>query len=243
MQKGEGPDVLLLHGWGCSTVHFMAVMDALCDVMRVTVIDFPGHGESGRPPQPWGVPEYAQWTMDLLDALGIERCAVIAHSFGARVTLWMASHAPERFGRLVLTGAAGLREEQKEQSGVAKSAHNLLQGMKKSGVFGKLSDVLNEAYVQKFGSADYKALDAEMRKTFVKVVNQDLSECLGAIASPTLLYWGEADTSTPLWMARKMEKEIPDAALLTVPGATHYAYLEQLPQFTHIVRHFLTEGK
>ena len=82
-----------------------------------------------------------------------------------------------------------------------------------------------------------------MRKTFTKVVNQDLSECLPGIQSPTLLYWGENDTATPLWMGKKMEKEIRDAALITVPGASHFAYLEHSGEFIRIVRHFLTEEK
>lgn len=246
VQKGAGRDVLMLHGWGCSTKLFTAMQDALCDVMRVTVIDFPGHGESDRPPQPWGVPEYAEWTMQLIDQLGIAPCAIVAHSFGARVTLWMASHAPEKFGRIVITGGAGLREggeDGPKQSLFAKVAHGVLGGMKKMKIFGKLPDALNEIYVQNFGSADYKVLDDEMRKTFTKVVNQDLSACLPGIKSPTLLYWGEKDTATPLWMGKKMAAEIKDAALITVPDGTHYAYLEHLGEFTHIVRHFLTEEK
>lgn len=245
VQKGSGRDVLLLHGWGCSTALFAQVTDALCDTLRVTAIDFPGHGESGRPPQPWGVPEYAQWTLALIDALGIAPCALVAHSFGARVALWMASHEPEKFTRIVITGGAGLRAQDADKAGspVSRAARGMLEVMKRAKIFGKLPDALNEVYVQHFGSPDYRALDAEMRKTFVKVINQDLSECLPAIKSPTLLYWGEKDTETPLWMGKKMEKEIPDAALITVPGASHYAYLEHVGEFSHIVRHFLTEGQ
>ena len=246
VQKGSGRDVLLLHGWGCSTALFTAVQDALCDVMRVTAIDFPGHGESGRPPEPWGVPEFADWTLALIDQLGIAPCALVAHSFGARVTLWMAAHHPEKFGRIVITGGAGLREDGENggrQSVLSRAAHGVLSGMKKMKIFGRLPDALNEIYVQNFGSADYKALDEEMRKTFTKVVNQDLSECLPGIQSPTLLYWGENDTATPLWMGKKMEKEIRDAALITVPGASHFAYLEHSGEFIRIVRNFLTEEK
>lgn len=246
VQKGSGRDVLMLHGWGCSTRLFAGMQDALCDALRVTVIDFPGHGESGRPPEPWGVPEYARWTIELIDKLGIAPCAIVAHSFGARVTLWMAAHAPEKFGRIVITGGAGLRKDGEDgpsMSAFSKLAHSMLDNMKKARIFGKLPDALNEIYVQNFGSADYKVLDDEMRKTFAKVVNQDLTECLGMIQSPTLLYWGEKDEATPLWMGQKMAEGIKDAALITVPDGTHYVYLEHLAEFTHIVRHFLTEEK
>ena len=46
------------------------------------------------------------------------------------------------------------------------------------------------------------------------------------ISAPTLLFWGENDTATPLSDARRMEKLIPDAGLVTVAGAGHYAFLE-----------------
>ena len=245
VQKGSGRDVLLLHGWGCSTALFTALQDALCGQMRVTAIDFPGHGESGRPPEPWGVPEYAAWTLALIEQLEIAPCAIVAHSFGARVTLWMAAQQPDTFGRIVITGGAGLRADGGDtpRSGLAGVAHGLLARMKKVKALGRLPDALQEIYVQHFGSADYRALDSEMRRTFTKVVSQDLSECLGKIQSPTLLYWGENDTETPLWMGRKMEKEIRDAALIVVPGASHFAYLEHIGEFTQIVRHFLTEEK
>lgn len=55
-----------------------------------------------------------------------------------------------------------------------------------------------------------------MRKTFVKVVNMDLSDLYGRIKQPTLLLWGDRDEATPLWMARQMEKSIPDAGLVVL---------------------------
>ena len=55
-----GPQVLLLHGWGCSTKLFDPIAQELSKDYRVTAIDFPGHGQSARPDAPWGVPEYAQ---------------------------------------------------------------------------------------------------------------------------------------------------------------------------------------
>jgi len=96
--------------------------------------------------------------------------------------------------------------------------------------------------VQKYGSKDYAALDPEMRRTFVKVVNYDQTEKLSSIGNSTLLVWGENDTETPLWMGQKMEKEIPDSALIVLEGGTHFAYLEQLGRFNAIARSFLVES-
>ena len=54
--KGESR-VLLLHGWGCDMKLMQPVADALGTDHQILLVDFPGHGKSGRPPVPWGVPE------------------------------------------------------------------------------------------------------------------------------------------------------------------------------------------
>ena len=50
--------VVLLHGWGCSEKLMAGISDALTPDMTVLRVDFPAHGESGFPPQPWGVPDF-----------------------------------------------------------------------------------------------------------------------------------------------------------------------------------------
>ncbi|MBP5300129.1 MAG: alpha/beta fold hydrolase [Victivallales bacterium] len=90
-ESGEhGSRVLLLHGWGCDGSLMRPVADALKEGHRILIPDFPGHGESGRPPEPWGVPEYAEILVRLLRETGFLPCAVIAHSFGCRVAAWIA---------------------------------------------------------------------------------------------------------------------------------------------------------
>ncbi len=56
--------------------------------------------------------------------------------------------------------------------------------MKRARIFGSLPDKAEDALRKKYGSRDYNALDAEMRKTLVKVINQDLTPCLSKISGP-----------------------------------------------------------
>lgn len=245
--QGQGKRrVALLHGWGCEIKLMQPIAEALAPDMQVLTIDFPGHGQSGRPPQPWGVPEYAACLREVLTQLDFIPCAVIAHSFGARVAIQLASDMPEAFTRLILTGAAGIRkpptEEGKRRAEQFQRLKGLCEGAKKMRIFGGLPEKMEAALRKKYGSADYNALDEEMRKTFVKVISLDLTDRLAHIQQPTLLLWGDQDTETPLWMGRRMEKEIPDAGLVVLEGGTHFAYLEQAPRFCAIARHFLLEG-
>ena len=247
-EKGRG--VLLLHGFMCSAQMMSSVQAALSGQMRVAAVDFPGHGKNGKsspPPKPWGVPDYMEMTAEIIRRLELAPCDIVAHSFGARVAILLAATYPELVGRMVLTGAAGIK---KPQTGGANMNQRLDKGLRgevnlmdKTRLFGDLPEKGREALVQRFGSADYKALSPEMRKTFVKIISQDLTDELPSIKAPTLLYWGEDDTETPLWMGRVMEEKIPDAGLVVEKGAGHFAYLEHNQTFLRIVRNFLLEGR
>ncbi len=244
-QSGAGEHhVLLLHGWGCTAKHFEPIAQALSEQYHVTAIDFPAHGRSDRPAEPWGVPEFAAMTAELIEQLGLAPVDIIAHSFGARVAIYLAAQYPQLVNRLVLTGAAGLKmpqtPEQKKKSQRYQNKKALWETLKKVPFLRAPAIKMQDALRKKYGSPDYNALDEEMRKTFVKVISQDLSEFLPKIHASTLLVFGENDTETPLWMGQKMEKEIRDAGLVVFEKDDHFAYLRQWPRFTAIVKTFLT---
>ena len=161
--------VVLLHGWGCSEKLMAGISDALTPDMTVLRVDFPAHGESGFPPQPWGVPDFAANLLELLMKLDFLPCSVIAHSFGGRVAIELAADHPERFEKLILTGAAGIRpklsSEKSKKSQRYQRLKKLVGVAKKTHLFGSLPDKWQENLVQKYGSRDYAALSPEMRKT------------------------------------------------------------------------------
>ena len=72
---------------------------------NVLAIDLPGHCKSGGTP-PASVEEAAQFIIALLDAAGIERAAVVGHSFGSLIALETAARAPDRVTALALAGTA-----------------------------------------------------------------------------------------------------------------------------------------
>lgn len=78
-----------------------------------------------------------------------------------------------------------------------------------------------------------------MRAIMSRVVNEDLTHELPKIAAPTLLIWGENDTATPLSDAKKMEKLIPNAGLVSFAGCGHYSFLDNPVQFAAVLTSFL----
>ncbi len=238
-----GTPVLLLHGWGCSIRHFAPITEDLKKDRLVTVLDFPAHGESSEPPEPWGVSDFAEMTAEVMERLSIAPADIIAHSFGARVAIDLAARHPALVNRMVLTGAAGIRKpptpEQKKKSEQYQRKKALLSRLGQLPGLKTPMEKLLEAERQKHGSPDYLALSPQMRQTFVKIVNEDLSDRLPKIKASTLLVFGQNDTETPLWMGQRMEQEIPDAGLVVFENGDHFAYLQEWPRFLTIVRTFL----
>jgi pimeloyl-ACP methyl ester carboxylesterase len=240
---GQGPKLLLLHGWGGRIGSMRPVADALADLRTCTILDFPGFGESAPPPEPWSVTEYADCLAAFMEKAGIGRADVVAHSFGGRVALLLASEYPDRVGKIVITGGAGLKPRRSLKYYFRVYAYKLGKFILRHPPLRRLARFFGadpEKKAAGAGSEDYRALSDGMKKTFVRVVNQDLRSCLKRIKSPTLLIWGERDAgASALWMAKVMEKEIPDAGLVVFEGRGHFAYLEELPRFVRIVRNFL----
>ncbi len=244
-QCGQGPELLLLHGWGCDTTIWAPVVRDLSASRHITVIDFPGHGKSSEPPTPWDVTDYAEMTAELIEKLGIAGTDIIGHSHGGRVSILLGATHPELMGKMILTGCAGLIPKPSAKASNRTKLYRTLRGLADNGVtraiLGEQNvEQMRESLRQQFGSADYRALKTDlMRATFNRIIQQDMEPYLKEIKAPTLLINGELDTATPVWMGQTMEREISDAGLIIMPGATHYAFLERYGEFLAIVKSFL----
>ena len=89
------------------------------------------------------------------------------------------------------------------------------------------------------GSSDYKNLSPIMKKTFSNVVNFFLEEYAKHIKAETLIIFGEKDKAMPVYMGKRLQKLIPDSALLVFKNASHFAYLDNFSDFVIIAKNFL----
>lgn len=102
---GEGPAVLLLHGFPDTGRVWRRQVPALADAgLRAIVPDLRGRGRTERPPEvaAYALPELVADATGILDALGIERAHVVGHDWGAALAWTLAALAPERVNRLVV---------------------------------------------------------------------------------------------------------------------------------------------
>ncbi len=238
-RAGAGTPTLLLHGWGASSDLFATTMRGLGDGFDLIAPDFPGFGATEPPPAPWGVGKYMEWTLALMDWLGVERANLVGHSFGGRVAIKLAALHPERVARLTLTDAAGIRPKRDWRYHLRVRAFKTWRALAQSRYTPQPLRMWAAAQVAQQGSPDYKAASGTVRGSFVRIVNEDLREYLPRIQAPTLLIWGDRDEDTPLADGQLMERLIPDAGLVVFEGAGHFAYLEQSARFCVIVKTFL----
>lgn len=227
IQYGEGRDILLLHGWGQNIEMMKFIGDAFSDRFRITILDFPGFGESSEPSIPWSISDYVLLIEDLVKLLKIRNPIVMGHSFGGRVAIkYSSNHSIEK---LVLFGSPCIRLQNKlSLSTRILKKLKTLPGM----------DQIGEKMKKYIGSRDYKAASPIMRQTLVQVVNEDLSSFAKQIEEPTLLIWGDHDEEAPVEDAKLLEQIMYDAALIVLPG-THYAYIENLAQVVAILNNFI----
>lgn len=238
-RSGEGPQpVIAMHGWGCKAATIATLADAATGPgTTVYNLDLPGFGASDEPPVWWGIMDYTRFIEKFADSLGLERPVLIGHSFGGRIAIAYASERPT--SKIILVDAAGIKPRRSLRYYIkvysfkaAKHIVPLLVGKKRG-------NAIIDRIRGKAGSSDYAAASPVMRAIMSRVVNEDLSDRLGAIPSPTLLIWGENDTATPIADARKMEKAIPDAGLVAYPGCGHYSFLERPAQTKAVIENFL----
>jgi pimeloyl-ACP methyl ester carboxylesterase len=235
---GSGTPVLLLHGWGGSIESMGMIFDDFMRDHTVVAVDFPGHGESSLPPTAWGVTEYAEFVLGVMDALRVHRPHIVAHSHGGRVTIKLATAHPDRVGKLVLVNSAGVKSPRSWRYYGRVLVARGGKFLAKYG--GRIGHLARERLYRAVASKDY-ANAGPLRETLIKLVNEDLTPILPRIKSPTLLVWGADDTETPLASAKVMERLIPQARLVVFQHAGHFSYLDQYGKFRLIIRQFLSE--
>jgi pimeloyl-ACP methyl ester carboxylesterase len=110
--ESNGQAVVLLHGLNFFGEYWGGTMDALrAQGFRVLAVDQVGFGRSSKPLLPYSLGHHAANTRDLLDHLGIDRAAIVGHSFGGMLATRFALVYPDVTTHLVLVNQIGLEDQ------------------------------------------------------------------------------------------------------------------------------------
>ena len=214
MQIGAGENIVLLHGWGANK-NCWGNINSLSEDFRLTLLDLWGFGSTPEPESKCGSIEYAEGIASFIKDKFDSKVIVIAHSFGGRIALHLASWG--LVSKLILIDSAGIppRFSLKKQFLIYK-----YKRLKRKVALGKM----DANKLDKFGSNDYLSSSKVMRGVLVSVVNENLVSVAKKIDIPTLVLWGRRDKITPLYMARTLRKTIKNSLLQVVNGG-HFCFL------------------
>lgn len=151
---------------------------------------------------------------------------LVCHSFGGRVGIKLASKYGYYIKKLILVDSAGIRPRRGIKYYCKTIIHQFCKRFK---------------IKHKAGSKDYRSLHGAMRKTFINVINEDLTDELYKIKAKTLIIWGNKDKETPIYMAKRLNKKIKNSKLIVFNGCGHFAYVECNARFCIVVESFLSD--
>ncbi len=259
-QQGKGPDVVLVHGMtGDLSIWFLSqLLGTLSRSFRTTAYDLRGHGYSDVSPSGYTSADQARDLLAIMDALGIERAAVVGHSFGGVIALHAAVIDPERITALVLSDPsfAALRHledlnrwghwesfrQEAANAGVELSGEHWYDLAR---FFDQVMHLEGERLLkfrQAVGLPGFKRLMRLAHTTCGEDAKAEAGltlECIGSVDQPTLALFGSE--SPFLATAASLSELMPRCRQRLVPDARHRAPEENAVAFVALVEEFLLE--
>jgi pimeloyl-ACP methyl ester carboxylesterase len=224
---GEGPPVVLVHGYGVSGAYMLPLAQSLAPFFSVFVPDLPGYGRSPRPPAPLGIPGLALALAAWLDAAGLPCPAFVANSMGCQVVTELAVRLPGRVGPLVLIGPTVDPERR-------SARHQLFGGLRDAA---REPRSLLELAARDDATFDLRALVATARS----VLGDRIEERLPFVVQPTVVVCGGNDAFVGRGWAERVTALLPAGRLVVVPGEPHAVHYTRADLVAGIVEQLLVE--
>jgi 3-oxoadipate enol-lactonase len=250
---GDGPPVVLLHGFACGKRMWFHQTLALKNRFRVVAYDQRGHGLTDAPAvaTDYSAALLARDLVGVLDGLKIERAAIVGFSLGGGPALALAAAKPERVSRLVLADVGAGADDPVKIEGMARRWVTLIaQGEVDELVCDMLRSELFKVYARR-NARRREHMAALIRATPIDGLRFTLSEVLAkrkslfrltgllkSVRVPTLVVVGQQDYVCSK-AARLLAQTIPNAALKIIEDSGHMSPLEQPAAFTATLMEFL----
>lgn len=252
---GKGTTLIVfLHGWGGSSRLMLPLYKKLNQYddnnFTYLFIDLPPFGMSEEPINPWNLDDYVNLTKEIINEVDwIDEIYIISHSFGGRIAIKLASFPTSiisiekkliekislnlefknKIKKLVLLASAGIKPRFS-----LKTQIKLWQY--------KFYKKIGSKKIKNFGSTDYKILSPIMKKTFNNIIKEDLTGICEKIQSKTLIIFGNKDKETPLYMGKKLNKNILDSRLITIKNGDHFAYINHIDAIFPVIYNFINSN-
>lgn len=230
IEYGEKEAVLFLHGWGSDVTDFQGSAKYFSKNYKTILLDFWGFGKSEQPKEVWGIEDYAKAVYEFTQKINLKQFHLVGHSFGGKVAIKFASLFPKKVKSLTLVDSAGM----KPRFSIKKFLKVLRYKRLKKKV---LKNKQNSKVLEKFGSQDFKQSFGIMKQILTKVVNENVEQESKTLNVKAMIVWGRCDKETPLYMAKKLHKNIKNSQLHVLEGK-HFVHIDKFMEFNNLLEKF-----
>jgi 2-hydroxy-6-oxonona-2,4-dienedioate hydrolase len=256
-EAGSGHPVILIHGSGAGATgwtNFRANIPALAERFHVYALDMLGWGKSD--PVPGGLYKHPEQLIEFMDAVGIEKAALVGNSMGGVISIATAARYPERVSHLITMGAAamtGIPALFGFGDGPTEGIKILVQGYADPSqeTMKKLVEIM--AFSPEFATDELAALRAEAAlahpdhlanglqafRTGGPVKYQASPEEIKSITAPALLIHGRDDRVVHYEHTLRLVSMIPDSRAVLLNRCGHWAQIEHADEFNRLVADFV----
>lgn len=254
-EHGQGEPVLLIHGSGPGVTgwaNWRLTIPALAENFHVFAPDIVGFGYTERPADvQYNMDTWLNHILGFMDALGVEKAHIVGNSFGGGLALAMAIRAPQRVGRLVLMGSAGLpftlTEGLDRVWGYTPSIDNMrglldLFAFDRSRVTDDLARMRFEASVRPGIQEAFAQMFPAPRQNCVNNLASDAA-AIKALPHTTLIVHGREDKVIPLTTSYELFSMIQKAQIHVFGQCGHWTQIEHAARFNKLISDFFTEAQ
>lgn len=258
--KRDGAPVIFLHGSSGSLHVFESLIGKIGGNYRLISYDHPGHGLTG--PHPMKDYSYAGYSrvLDLVRSdLQIDKFVLVGHSMGGWITWRYAAEHPDAVDALVLISASGMPAREgnpvprlslgqrlmQTSFGRWLSEYTMPRGMIESATRAAVydDDIVSDELVDQFwelmrfpGNRQAFSIRSQMGR------DSHLAHLAKSIEAPTLLIWGDKDTSVLPSTALSFHERIKQSQTLMLPDVGHLPMLEASVEVQMAIEQFLDEN-
>jgi 3-oxoadipate enol-lactonase len=240
---GDGPPVVLAHGFLMDREMFAPQVEALAPEYRVITWDERGFGETEFDGEAFTYWDSAADCLGLLDHLGIERAVLGGMSQGGFLSMRAALQAPQRVRALILIDTQSGVEDPERLPAYRQMQQTWLQAGPVEELAQAIAGLiigdpqLNEVWIEKWRKLPRESMKAPGDCLFDR---DDITDRLGEIACPALVIHGTADISIEIELAERLCRDLPGCErIVRIEGAPHASNLTHPAEANEAILAFL----
>jgi 2-hydroxy-6-oxonona-2,4-dienedioate hydrolase len=225
-QSVEAPKtIVMIHGLGVSGEYLVPAAKLLAGRYHVVVPDLPGFGRSDNPEKSYSISKFADFLVEWMQAVGIERPTLLGNSLGCQVIVDLAMRYPDRLDRLIL---------------VAPTVDHVGRTIPR-----QLGRAFRQLWKEPWSLwpilfRDYLTTGTvRMWHTLQMAVEDRIEKKLPLVSSATLVACGDHDLIAPRRWCLEVTDLLPAGQLMIFPNGTHALHFSQSTEFAAAVDTFL----